>query len=338
LKNAPENIDDLIASYLAGEASADQISFVDEWTKENESNSKYFEHLRLIFEKAATVSSAVEQFDTDEAWQKLRHRLPQYKDKTIPLNPDRAGYTVYLRIAAGILLILAAGVFTYQFFRADSGTTVELLADKNTSADTLPDGSDVFLNRQTTIEYSIDKKKNTHTAKLVGEAYFNIHHDDDKTFIVEAEDTFIKDIGTSFNVKAYPGSPTIEVVVEEGEVMFYTEGNPGIYLKVGGKGIFHKDSKTFTVAEPEPNVTAYKTKFFSFSNHSLEMVAETLNEVYPTKIQIDPNLKNCTLTVSFNDESIEEIAEIIAQTLGLTVSKSDNIIRLTGTGCGGNQP
>lgn len=43
---------------------------------------------------------------------------------------------------------------------------------------------------------------------------------------------------------------------KEAEVMFYSEGNPGVYLKAKGKGIYNKKTKTFTVSDPEPNVTA----------------------------------------------------------------------------------
>ena len=134
-------------------------------------------------------------------------------------------------------------------------------------------------------------------------------------------------------MKAYPDSPTVEVVVEEGEVMFYSEGNPGVYLKANGKGIYNKNTKTFTVSDPEPNVTAYKTKFFSFSNNDLRTVIKSLNDVYAEKIQIDQKLAGCRLTVSFNNESIDEIASIIGETLGLSVVRSGNLIRLEGSGC-----
>jgi transmembrane sensor len=334
----PEHIDDLIAHYLVGEAPPEQVAFVEEWKNKNESNRRYFEQFKLIYEMAATVPGTAD-FDTDTAWRKLRTKLRvKGKGKTTPMHAEYRGYKFFLRIAAGIIILLTIGLFAYNVFRNNSPQSLQLLADQNTEADTFPDGSDVFLNRQTKIEYFFNKKNNIHRAKLAGEAYFNINHDDDKTFIVEAEGVFIKDIGTSFNVKAYPGSPTIEVVVEEGEVMFYTEGNPGIYLRAHGKGIYDKNTKTFTVAEPEPNVTSYKTKFFSFSDHSLDMVVATLNDVYTSKIQIDENLKNCRLTVSFNDENIDEIANIIAETLGLAVSKSGDVIRLKGSSCGEAKP
>ena len=82
-------------------------------------------------------------------------------------------------------------------------------------------------------------------------------------------------------------------------------------------------------------MTAYKTKFFSFSNSSLTEVVQTLNAVYPTRIVIDDALRDCMLTVSFNDENIDEIANVIAETLGLSVVRSAaDVINLKGAGCG----
>lgn len=338
MSSGPYDIESLIASYLSGEASREEMALVENWKNESDSNRRYFEQLKLIFEQAADTTTS-EGFDVDRAWQRFRTKISDRPNgKTIPLKSGLPDYRLFMRIAAGIVVFLGVGFFAYNFFRNDAIAHLEVLAGKTTASDTLPEGSEVFLNRQTRIEYSFNERKNVHTAKLVGEAYFNINHNEDKTFIVQAEETFIKDIGTTFNVKAYPEATTIEVVVEEGEVMFYTEGNPGILLKAHGKGIYDKKTRTFAVAEPEPNVTAYKTKFFSFSNHSLETVVKALNDVYPTKIEIGENLRECHLTVSFNDESIGEIANIIAETLGLTVSESGNIITLKGPGCAGLEP
>jgi ferric-dicitrate binding protein FerR (iron transport regulator) len=285
--------------------------------------------MKFIYDRAAV---SAEHFDTDKAWQNVREKLR--RGKTLPLKEGMfTGYT-FFRIAAGVILLISAGIFTYRYFKSDSLRPVELVTETSTEADTLPDGSIVFLNRQTRIAYSFDGQKKTHTAKLQGEAYFTIRHDDDKPFVVETGGVFIKDIGTSFNVKAYPESHTIEVVVDEGEVIFYTSDDPGISVKAKEKGIYNKDTGKFIVAEPEPNVAAYKTKSFRFNNDSLKTVVETLNEAYNDKIQIDENLGNCRLTVSFNDENIEEIAHVIAETLGLSVSKTDNAIKLQGKGCG----
>lgn len=325
MTTAPEYIDELIASYLAGEATPEQIALVEEWRNVSAENKRYFDQMRLIFDQAASLRDSVE-FDTDEAWRKIREKLP---------SKQRSFYSDYgwLKMAAGIIIFIAAGIFAYR--STSNQTKPEVIAaGEVTLADTLPDGSQVFLNRRTSLEYAFDKKSEVHTARLSGEAYFRMHHEEDKTFIVEAAETFIRDIGTSFNVTAYPGDSTVMVFVEEGEVHFYTKNDPGISLRASERGIYNRSSGTFTRAQPEVNITAYKTKSFDFVNHSLSRVIRDLNKVYDTEVRIDERLKNCRITVSFHEESLDEIVDVISETLGLKVSKEGSVVWLRGDGCG----
>jgi ferric-dicitrate binding protein FerR (iron transport regulator) len=325
-----DHIDDLIGKYLAGEAARDEIHFVESWAKQSSENQKYLDQCKSIFTRASVVSEW-QEFDTDAAWTKLKGSLKKSDTPLIPLHKPRKNF--YWQIAASIIVILGVGFFAYKLAGPGSLKSVEVITEKATKSDTLPDGSDVFLNKKTELTYAYDKKKKNHLVKLKGEAYFNIHHEDDKNFIIDASGVLIKDIGTSFNVKAYPGDSTVEVVVEEGKVMFYTDTDSGVYLSANGKGIYNKRTKTFTVEEPELNVLAYKTKFFSFSDTTLRSVVEELNGVYDKKIVLDPSLRDCHLTVSFNNEDIDEIAAIIAETLGLSIVRSETEIRLQGSGC-----
>jgi ferric-dicitrate binding protein FerR (iron transport regulator) len=326
------HIDDLIGKYLSGEAAPDETQFVESWLTKSEDNRRYFDQMKTIFSRAAKVAVA-QQFDADAAWNRVKTKLHKNGNaKTVQLKPD-TNYNLYLKIAASVIMVLGLGFFTYRAFNP-AVTVVEVVADKKTEADTLPDGSGVFLNKETKLAYEFDKKKNTHIVKLKGEAYFNINSNDNKQFIVKADEVFIKDIGTSFNVRAYPESNTIEVVVEEGEVMLYTESDSGVYLGAGGKGVYNKKTHKFTIEEPEPNATAYKTRFFIFSDTDLNTVVESVNAVYNQKIKISENLKACRLTVTFNNESTDDIADVIAETLGLTVKRSGQEVLLEGPGCG----
>jgi len=329
IRNA-EHIDELIAKYLAKEARLDEISFVESWANENESNKKYLDQFRTIFEKAAAADDS-QAFDTDAAWAKVSGSLGKRESREISLHP--AQNKLMWRIAASIVVVLGAGLFAYQLIRPRAVQPVLMVAAKEVLTDTLPDGSSIVLNKETELAYTFDTKKGEHTVRLKGEAYFNIHHDDKKTFIVEIDGVYIRDIGTSFNVKAYPESNTIEVVVEAGEVMFYTDNDSGVYLREDGKGIYNRATKRFTIAQPEENVLAYKTRLFNFNNTDLASVAESLNGVYDKKIILGDSLKKCRLTVSFDNENQEEIVLVIAETLGLTVKETDDRIILEGPGC-----
>lgn len=327
-----EHIDDLIGKYLAGEAARDEIHFVELWAKENEGNKKYLDQCRIIFDKTFEVKE-LQEFDADAAWSKMKSKLHSSKSRKLgPLDkkPDR---NYFWMAAASVIIVLGIGFFAYQLMDPAPPPPIAVVAESETKADTLPDGSGVFLNRKTELTYTYDKKEKSHLVKLNGEAYFNIQHEDNKTFIVDASGVFIKDIGTAFNVKAYTESNTVEVVVEEGSVMFYTGTDSGVYLSANGKGIYDKTTKTFSIEKPEANALSYKTKLFSFSDTDLRSVVLALNNVYDKKIVVDENLYTCHLTVSFSNEDIDEIAAIIAETLGLTARNSVNEIRLEGPGC-----
>jgi len=330
LEYTTDHIDELIGKFLSGEATAEESAFVESWIKASDDNRRYFVQVETIYKKASSVAD-VQTFDADAAWNKMRSKLQSGNRRNVVMTPGQQ--IPWLRIAAGIIVVMGVGFFLYRSFWREQPRQLAVVARQEVRSDTLPDGSQVFLNKETKLDYAFDKKLKTHTVKLKGEAYFNVKHKDEKKFLVEADGIFIRDIGTAFNVTAYPDNATVEVVVEEGEVHFFTRDNPGIHLKAGGKGVYDKNKKTFTVEQPEANVTAYKTKLFSFSHARLEEVAAALNDVYDRRIVISENLKDCPLTVSFHNEEIGEIARIIAETLGLKVTENNQQILLEGEGC-----
>lgn len=328
MKNRRNDIDELIGKYLAGEASSEERDIVNSWCGENDGNLHYFNHLRLIFDRAATVQETID-VDTDAAWNKVRSRLRQ-SEKVIQLQPQRSSWT-FLRIAASIAVVFAIGFFAYRITSTTATGPMQVIADITTVADTLPDGSNVVLNKKSRIEYSYNKTKKKHVVKLSGEAYFDIHHDGKEEFLIDASGVFIRDIGTSFNVKAYPESNTIEVVVKEGEVMFYTEADTGLSLKAGAKGVYDKVTKQFSIDQPEPNVASYKTKEFVFDQTRLEEVAVQLNSVYDKKIIVTDAVKDCLINVEFSNERIDEIVAIIMEThTGLSRKETPQGIVLDG--------
>jgi transmembrane sensor len=331
LENSINDIDDLIGKYLAGETSPQENMLLEKWTAENEGNRKYFEQFKVIFDRASMVKE-IPQFNTDAAWNKVRSRLMEKPaGKVVELRSFWGN--VYLKIAASIIILVTVGLFLYRSFGTDGVAAMEVVAKTKIETDTLPDGSAVTLNKQSRLAYTFDKKEKTHKVKLKGEAYFKIQHKKDKDFIVETENVLIKDIGTSFNVKAYPETNSVEVVVEEGEVHFYTATDDGIFVRAGGKGIYNKTTKKFSLDQPEANVASYKTKHFVFSDTDLATMALALNNVYDRKIKYAPHLANCRLTVTFTDETPEEIANVIAETLGLSVTSEGLDLLLEGKAC-----
>ena len=97
--------------------------------------------------------------------------------------------------------------------------------------------------------------------------------------------------------------------------------------------MYNKISKQFSVELADTNIMAYANRQFVFEETDLQTVVEQLNAIYEKKISLSENLKNCRLTVNFQNEDIDTIADIIAETLNLTVIPGEQIITLEGEGC-----
>jgi ferric-dicitrate binding protein FerR (iron transport regulator) len=328
VKQEIEDIDTLIGNLLAGEATAEEKTIVVNWVKQSAANKDYFEHIQLIFENASSTSIQL-HVDTDVAWQKVKAQLKQPKTKDI-------NYWRVLKIAAGVVWL---GFLLFIFVKNETtkkqAQVITIKTEKQTQQDTLPDGSTAFLNKKSNLLFSYDAKKKLRKVKLTGEAFFTVKHEKEKPFIIEAEDVLIKDIGTEFNVKAYAEDSIVVVSVTSGEVQFYTTNNPGLHLKAGDQGIYDRALKGFSkILKPDTNILAYKTKILSFNGSDLKSVVASLNEAYDANITIENDvIKNCQLTVTFHNDRLQTIIDVIAETLHLTVTKTQDKIILRGTGC-----
>jgi transmembrane sensor len=314
----------IIGKQLAGEASADEKRQIADWCAASAENKKHFDHLKTIFEKAS-LNANTTLYNSDVAWEKVRLKLHDKKTRFI------FSYQ-HLRIAASVSLLCAFAIWGYRTLLT-SQQTMELASTNTVVKDSLPDGTQVVLNKRSELLVTYNATKKKGKIKLKGEGSFEIKHDAKKELIVEAGEVFIRDIGTIFNVRAYAESNFVEVSVQEGEVQMYTKQSGRIHVKSGDKCVYNKLSKKFTVGQADSNVLAYKTGQFVFEDSDLQTVEDHLNSIYDKKIRIGENLKACRVTVTFKNETIETIAEILAETLALKLSIKENQIILEGEGC-----
>jgi ferric-dicitrate binding protein FerR (iron transport regulator) len=334
MENMRNDIDELIGKVLAGEGSALEEEEVLRWAHQNQDNRKYYEDLRSIFERSASTDVKI-QFDTDAAWRKVKQRINNSESNVVPLYTKKPeAFNQLMRIAAGVVILMGIGYFTYQWI-SPTTQTLAVVSDSVTIQDTLPDGSTAFLNKKSELTYTYNPRKKTRKVVLKGEAYFSVKHEEEKPFVIEADEVLVRDIGTEFNLKAYPDKDTIEIIVTSGEVQFYTLLDSGLNLQAGEKAIYSKRNKKFyRIDKPAINELAYKTKVFSFNNTDLRSVVNLLNEVYSSKIKLaNEKLYNCRLTANFKEDNASIIAEVIAETMGLTLTRVDDEIILDGKGC-----
>lgn len=343
MDNNIEHIDILIAKVALGEATAAEVAELAAWENLSDENRLYVAQGKKVFDAIATVP-----VDADAAWNKLKQRMDSGEElqeeeedvdedatPIVPLNPKRR-FNYYYLVAASVVTILAL-TFVLRYL-GGPGANVEfaMQAQGKPVEDTLPDGTIVLLNKNAQLAYVDNKKTGLREVKLSGEAFFNVVHNDDKPFVINVNDVFVKDVGTAFNVKENKESNTLSVVVESGVVDFYTTTNKGITLTQGQRAVYNYTTKTFTKTDVSvsPNEMAYKTRVFDFNNAPLANVIKQLNDVYGSQIELEsPALGNCPINVDFNNENLDTIVDIIAQTLNLTVKREGGKIILSGGGC-----
>lgn len=329
--NQYENIDELIAKCLAEEASVAEKDIVHNWIATSENNKRYYSEMKLIFEVAGEkiVSKKV---NVSDAWEKFSKQLPEQNGKETILKKLTSSF--YSK-AAIFICALGLGYFVYSQLNTAEKEIIFSSSVSNQRSNTLPDGTFIVLNAQSSISYSSSFNSSNRALSLTGEAYFKVTHNEELPFIVNTGTVFIKDVGTSFTVKARPTDSTVVVTMEEGEVIFYSSQHPGITLVKNETGIYNVRSKTFRKKEEtQPSADLVKNQTLSFENTSLRFVIDTLNKAYNEHIVLScEKLGSLELTATFKETSVKPIIETIAETFGLSVTRTNGSISLSGQAC-----
>lgn len=305
--NAQENIDELIGKYFSGEASPEEAMQLEDWKNISRENRLYYDACERLF------YSQEHRADIANAWQKIRAQIT-VPGKIVPIRP----FARSLRIAASVALVLGVGAVMY-LLNNRSGTTIEYITHTESRHLVLEDGSDITLSPNSSLRADGSFGKKERTLRLKGSAYFSVVHKEEIPFVVDAGNVFIKDIGTKFLIRTSADTDTVYVHVDEGVVLLFDSLGSEVEIKAGGNALYVKSKRQLVsnLSEtPQPVLV-------SFANNTLAEVVEKLNAAYNTRIEIaNPALNKCTITTQFNNEKLETILSVIAETLGVTYEKT----------------
>lgn len=327
-----KNIDQLLIAYLLNELDNSSKEQVEQWVAESDDNLKKYQQISKIWQ--VSENSVHLNFNANKAWDKVSAQIE-----------TKHFFQNHWFRAAAILLILIGSYSIIKNINNTPETTV-LFANAELLSDTLMDGSVIKLNKNSNLSYTDNFNSDTREIALTGEAFFDIKRDETKPFIINLERSKVQVLGTSFNIKSHPGSDTVVVYVHSGLVLFEympkdtTRPFESIKLKAGQKIVYNKI--THDITENTDSLlnkleTYWINKNLVFDGIKLGKVAELLEVIYEVKIDFsNESLKNCLLTVGFEDEGIEQIIEVIATTFNFEIEKIDNKYILKGDSCEDN--
>ncbi len=319
--------DDLLVKYLLEETSAEETEMVEQWLQQDPANRKYFDELISAWEKSRELEAS-SSVPADAAWQRFQERiLIEEKTPVVQLRSSRTWW----RIAALFIVMAGLAFLAYQMMTFEN-EPVQLALNSGNAVlnDTLPDGSVITLNKNSSLVYPESFKGNQRPVKLQGEAFFNVKPDPKKPFEVMVNDVRVVVLGTSFNIKSVNG--VTEVIVETGLVRVI-RGEQSVELHPKEKLIVNpRDSALIPAIEEEQLYNHYRSREFVCDNTPLWKLVTVLNEAYDVNITIERNeLKNLPLDVTFSNESIDVILDIIRETFNsynIQVVRRDNHIIL----------
>ena len=230
---------------------------------------------------------------------------------------------VFLSRAAILLLCLlgAWGLAQYEqrFTRVSDVQPIQYRSVKNPrgqrSAITLPDGSTVFLNAESTIVYPKSFSDSVREVTLQGEAFFEVRRHPGKQFIVKTSTAYTSVLGTSFNVRTDTTQQIVEISLLEGEVAVTLNEDDAsrLTLSPGEKAI---------VIEEQPNIQrgrydyrqdiAWKDGELYFKNASYEEVISRLEKWYNVEFVVRGETAKWSYNGSFKNSSIDKVMERLA--------------------------
>jgi ferric-dicitrate binding protein FerR (iron transport regulator) len=177
-----------LSSLLSEEQSGNKDLLSRFMTEDRYNTIKYWKEIKEM--------NSDKEIDVDKAWNKLHSRLSENGlIKEAPVVRRSFVRTAYFRIAAAVLLLF--GIGSVLLFMNDKGvlsrkTVVATTDNQKNLQVTLPDGSNIFLNRNTRLSYRENFGRHGRNVTLSGEAFFEIARDENIPFIVDAGTASVK--------------------------------------------------------------------------------------------------------------------------------------------------
>jgi len=216
--------------------------------------------------------------------------------RTIDLSEVQEGIVVghgvrYLDGSA-VLDDSASSVSTQMSLTTPKGGTYQIA---------LPDGSNVWLNANSTLKYPSRFDGKERVVELKGEAYFDVSQQPTANsqqasfvpFLVKTNNQTVEVLGTEFNISAYADDPVTKTTLVEGSVKVSAHAvNASTLLKPGEQGLLLHDRIETKTVDTEA-YTAWRNGLFVFNETPLEDIMLAISRWYDVEVVYqDDRLRN----------------------------------------------
>lgn len=328
-----EELRQLIARYLRGQASREEISFLHRYYDHFEDRPNGFNHL------------------TEEERENLKSEIFGAIDKMIENinNPHRPN--LWIRRVAAVLVFLILGAaaiwfspfyvkFDYNVVHHPEQVTETIIMTFNAEEEALhhylPDGSYVLLEPGSEISYTPRFADEIREVKLVGEAFFDIKHEDDRPFVVLANGVSTRVLGTAFRIVSLKNTNEFSISVTRGRVEISDQDQQLGVLEKNDQMVLDMSTHTIIKTTLEEEQTAVLEPIeYIMDNVSVGKAVDIISKRWDCEFVVPNNdLYSCEFTTSFlPTDGLEEIVTVISAVIGAKFRIEGKIVTLIGEGC-----
>ena len=301
----------LLQKYLRNEISEEELVEVLDWLDASAENRRYLDRLDYI--SNLNILTGEPQ--------------PRVRKRTVTRWKAAAQWSA--GIAA--MLLVCAGVSRYL---ADK--TIELRAREmmaitaptgQSMSVTLSDGTTVWLNSGSKLEYPPIFSKNTRRVKISGEAMFEVEHDASRPFIVETFACEAEVLGTKFNILADARTSSFSAALLEGRLKISNRGAAGesfILLPNDQVDLVNGHLELNRISDPDD--FRWVEGLMNLNTLSFEEVIRKFENYYGVRITIDNPLEIPKLRYHGKirvSDGVDHALELLQITSNFTYTRDD---------------
>lgn len=340
----------LLVRYYSSTCSDKERARVERWVNASSSNKERFERSKAIWDLSASTEN---EWDPQARLQRITAKMAEtgsvfglhknFRLFRIDPRPEPRGFSLGNFVIASLVvtvLIGTVGAVYYLKQRAEQQEALRRAADFTIEeistkpgqhvAFDFADGTKVFLNSETQLRYRTDPS-GSRDVFLKGEAYFEVNHSDHSPLVVHVGDALIRDLGTKFDVKAWPGDGTAQVTVAEGvvSVLPVDLSRKPVIIKRGQYSVFNRNHVIVppTYVDVSQELQWMKGRLVFHDDRFGDVIRQLRRQFGIRCFVADSSMLSKTLTASFGErEPIKRVLDIIALSLGLQYRASKDSV------------
>ena len=201
-----------LAAYLEGRLDPETAAAVEAWHDASPEHRKRLEEIYYVLFVGDRIS-AVAGIDVERYLRRVKRRMAAGRRSRIRRLVFRTASA-----AAAVVLLLTGGMTAVSVSKRLSQPTIVSTQMGERSQVVLPDGSKVWLNSCSRVEYSAPLLSRERRVKMEGEAYFEVEHDRHAPFVVSTNGLNVRVLGTRFNIRNDDTNHRVTTVLLEGAV------------------------------------------------------------------------------------------------------------------------